>query len=193
MIEPASVIMLSKAMRAKRCAILGVLALAAHCWAQAALKPVYTESFRKGPTRISEYAIVAKLDAQNPYYNATIKDLDGNDRYQLSLEPHRVGQGDDRIVSWRVQLIDPRRRYLGNYLVATQPPEPLSDQPQDRAWWLDPSPYAVVPLLAKRVFKVESFYCVIQVEDYHRLTTESRLLDSINVEVKFTRTDPQHN
>jgi len=121
------------------------------------------------------------------------KDLDGNDRYQLSLEPHRVGQGDDKIVSWRVQLIDPRRRYLGNYLVATKPPEPLSDQAQDRAWWLDPSPYAVVPLLARRVFKVESFYCVIQVEDYHKLSPESRLLDSMNVEVQLTQTDPRHN
>ena len=185
--------MLPKTMRSKRYAILGVLALAAHCWAQAALKPVYTESFRKGPTRISEYAIAAKLDTQNPYYSSTIKDLDGNDHYQFSLEPHRVGQGDDRIVSWRVQLIDPRQRYLGNYLVATKPPEPLSDQPQDRAWWLDPNPYAAVPLLARRVFKVESFFCVIQVEDCRLLTPESRLLDSMNVHGQFTQTDPQHN
>jgi hypothetical protein len=177
----------------KTCSTLVVLLLSGSAWAQVALKPFYVESFRKGPTQISEYAIVAKLDTQNPYYNATIKDLDGNDRYQLSLEPHRVGQGDDKIVSWRVQLIDPRRRYLGNYLVATKPPEPLSDQAQDRAWWLDPSPYAVVPLLARRVFKVESFYCVIQVEDYHKLSPESRLLDSMNVEVQLTQTDPRHN
>ena len=92
----------------KTCSTLVVLLLSGPAWAQVALKPVYVESFRKGPTQISEYAIVAKLDTQNPYYNATIKDLDGNDRYQLSLEPHRVGQGDDKIVSWRVQLIDPR-------------------------------------------------------------------------------------
>ena len=180
-------------MRPQTNLFLVVLWFSAHAWAQAALKPVYIESFRKGPTQISEYAIVAKLDTKNPYYSATIKDLDGNDRYELSLEPHRVGQGDDRIVSWRVQLIDPRRRYLGNYLVATKPPEPLSDQAQDRAWWLDPSPYALVPLLAMRVFRVESFYCVIQVEDYHKLSPESRLLDSMNVEVKLTDTDPRHD
>ena len=173
--------------------VLVPLLFSTHSWAQAAPKPVYVESFRKGATQVSEYTVVAKLDGQNPYYNATIKDLDGNDRYQLSLEPHRVGSGDDKIVSWRVQLIDPRRRYLGNYLVATKPPEPLSDQAQDRAWWLDPSPYAVVPLLARRVFKVESFYCVIQVEDYHKLSPESRLLDSMNVEVQLTQTDPGHN
>ena len=82
----------------KTCSALVVLLLSGSSWAQAALKPVYVESFRKGPTQISEYSIVAKLDNQNPYYSATIKDLDGNDRYQLSLEPHRVGQGDDKIV-----------------------------------------------------------------------------------------------
>ncbi len=64
-------------------------------WAQAAFKPVYIESFRKGPTRISAHNLVANLDSQNPYYQATMKDFEGNDRYQLSLEPQRVGEGDD--------------------------------------------------------------------------------------------------
>jgi hypothetical protein len=183
---------LAKVMRSK-CAILGVLVLAAHSWAQTAPKAIFVESFRKGPTRISEQSILANLNSQNPYYKAAIKDFDGTDRYQISLEPHREAGGAERIVSWQVQLIDPRRRYLGNYLVATKPPEPLSDRAQDRAWWLDPSPYAVVPLLARRVFKVEGFYCVIQVKDYHVLTPESRLLDSMRVELQFTGTDPRQN
>ena len=56
---------------------------------------------------------------------------------------------------------------------------------------LDPSPYPVV-LLAGRVFKVEDFYCVIQVKDYHVLP-ENHLPDSMTVELRFTGTDPRQN
>jgi len=158
-------------------------------WAQAP-KTVYVESFRKGPTRISENTAVVVLDARTPSYEARIKDADGSERYQLSLLPQRVGEGDNRILSWRVQLTDLRRRYLGNLLVATRPPGLLSDRPEDRAWWLDANPYAVVPLLAKRVFKVEGFYCVVQVKEQKLLVPERFLPDSIKVEVQFTDKNP---
>lgn len=176
--------------RSNTYAVLGVLALGLQSWAQVLPKAIYVESFRKGPTRISEQAIVANLNSENATYRTTIKDSAGNDRFQLSFEPEREGV-QHRIVSWRVLLIDPHRGYLGNYLVATKPPEPLSDRPQDRAWWLDPSPYAVVPLLARRMFKVEDFYCVIQVKDYHVLIPERHLLDSMRVELQFTESDPR--
>jgi hypothetical protein len=175
----------------KSITLVGVLALTLQTWAQTLPKAIYVESFRKGPTRISEQAIVANLTAENANYRVTIKDSAGNDRFQLSLEPQREEGGAERIVSWRVLLTDPHRRYLGNYLVATKPSEPLSDQPQHRAWWLDPSPYAVVPLLAPRVFKIEDFYCVIQVKDFHVLIPESHLLDSMRVVLRFTGADPR--
>ena len=176
----------------KTCALLGVLTLAAHSWAQTIPKPVYVESFRKGPTRLAELLLVANLTAENAEYKAAIKDSRGNDRYRLSLEPAREDGGAERVVSWRVLLIDPHRRYLGNFLVATKPPEALTDRPQDRAWWLDPSPYAIVPLLARRVFKVEDFYCVIQVKDFH-VIPENHLPDAMTVEIHFTETDPRSN
>lgn len=173
-------------------AFLGLLALAAHSWAQAMPGPVYVESFRKGPTRLAELLLVANLSTQNAEYEAKVKDFKGNDRYQLSLEPAREEGGAERVVSWRVLLIDPHRRYMGNFLVATKPPEALTDRPQDRAWGLDPSPYAIVPLLARRVFKVEDFYCVIQVKDFH-VIPENHLPDSMTVEIRFTGTDPRQN
>jgi hypothetical protein len=174
------------------CVFLGLLTLAAHSWAQAVPKPVYVESFRKGPTRLAELLLVANLTAQNAEYKVTVKDLAGNDRYQLSLEPSRENGGAERVVSWRVLLIDPHRRYLGNCLIATRPPEALTDQPQDRAWWLDPSPYAIVPLLAQRVFKVEDFYCTIQVKEFH-VVPVTGLPESMSVEIRFTGTDPRQN
>jgi hypothetical protein len=173
-------------------AFLSLLTLAAHSWAQAVPKPLYVESFRKGPTRLAELLLVANLTAENADYKATVKDSRGNARYQLSLEPAREEGGAERVVSWRVLLIDPHRRYMGNFLVATRPPEPLTDRPQDRAWWLDPSPYAIVPLRARRVFRVEDFYCVIQVKHFHVLP-ENHLPDAMTVEIRFTETDPRQN
>jgi hypothetical protein len=173
-------------------AFLGVLTLAAHSWAQDISKPVYVESFRKGPTRLAELLLVVNLTAENADYRAAVKDSRDNARYQLSLEPAREEGGAERVVSWRVLLIDPHRRYMGNFLVATKPPGALTDRPQDRAWWLDPSPYAIVPLLARRVFRVEDFYCVIQVKDYHVLP-ENHLPDAMTVEIRFTETDPRQN
>jgi hypothetical protein len=176
----------------KTCALLGVLTLAAHVWAQSVPKPVYVESFRKGPARVAESSLIAHLSSESPEYKAIIKDPAGQDRYQLSIEPAREEGGRERVASWRVRLIDPHRRYLGNFLVATRPPEPLSDQPRDRAWWLDPSPYAIVPLLAGRVLKVEDFYCVIQATDFHVLP-EDHMPDAMTVEIRFTGTDPRQN
>jgi hypothetical protein len=171
-----------------------VLTLVAQSSAQAAPQPVYVESFRKGSTRVAEASMVAGLNPQNADYKATIKDSKSSPRFQLSLEPAREEGGAERIVSWRVLFIDidPHRGYLGNYLVATKPPEPLSDRPQDRAWWLDPSPYAIVPLQARRVFKVADFYCVIQVKDFP-VIPEDHLPDSMTVEIRFTGTDPRQN
>jgi len=174
------------------CVFLSVLTLAAHSLAQAAPKPVYIESFRKGPVRLAEVLLVANLTSQNAEYKATVKDSTGNDRYQLSLEPSRENGGTERVVSWRVLLIDPHRRYLGDYLVATRPPEVLTDRPQDRAWWLDPSPYAIVPLRAQRVFKVEDFYCTIQVKEF-QVVPVTGLPESMTVEIRFTGKDPRQN
>ena len=174
----------------RTCVLLAIAALASQLWAQAAPRPVYVESFRNGSTHVAERTIVANLSGDNPKFTAKIKDSDNDDRYELSLVPQRVSEGDDRIVAWRVLLIDLNRKYLGNLLVATKPPGLLSDGLKDRAWWLDPSPYAVVPLRTKRVFKVEDFYCVVQVTDHRQTVPERLLLDFMKVEVEFTEANP---
>ena len=135
-------------MRPTMRAFLGLLTLAAHFWAQAASKPVYVESFRKGPTRVAELLLVANLTTQDVDYKATIKHFKGNDRFQLSLEPSREEGGAEN--------------------------------------------YAIVPLQARRVFKVEDFYCVIQGKDFH-VMPENHLPDSMTVEVRFTGIDPRQN
>jgi hypothetical protein len=170
--------------------VLAATALAGQAAAQTAPASQYVESFRKGSVRVGERSIVANLTTDRPTLELKIKDSEGTDRYQFSLVPQRVGEEDDRIIAWRLLLIDLQRKYLGNLLVATKPPALLSDRPQDRAWWLDPNPYAVVPLRSERVFKVEDFYCVVRVKDHHLTLPERLLMDSMKVEVQFTETNP---
>lgn len=163
--------------------------LAASLWAQT-VKPAYVESFRKGATRVSEEKFAVKLTSDNVKFEAQIKDSAGNDRYSLSLTPARVDESDARIRFWRVTLLDLKRRALGNLLVSSPGAEAESSEAKDHAWVLDANPYAVVPLSAQRVFKVESFYCRVQVQEHHLLRPDQLLLDSMRVEVQFTNTNP---
>ncbi len=167
-----------------------LLVFAAFGCAQTASKPVYVESFRQGPVRISQHMIEANLTAEKPKLEARIEDAEGNERYVLSLIPRKADEQDPGILSWRVQLVDLQRRALGNLLLASPERELPSTDVKNQAWWLDPGPYAVVPLRTVRVFKVENFYCVVQVKEHHFLVPERLLMDSMKVEIQFSNTNP---
>jgi hypothetical protein len=48
-----------------------------------------------------------------------------------------------------------------------------------------------VPVTAKRIIKVDSFYVVLQVKAYHFTPPDSPYLDSMRLAVEFTNTDPR--
>jgi hypothetical protein len=48
-----------------------------------------------------------------------------------------------------------------------------------------------VPVTAKRIIKVDSFYVVLQVKAHHFTPPDSPYLDSMTVAVEFTNTDPR--
>ena len=172
-----------------------VLALAVGSLAQAApkSKPIFVQSFRKGRTRVAEQSLFVNLTSKNPKFETRIKDGTGNLRYVLSFMPQTADIQDLRVVGWEVSLVDTRRKYMGNLLVASPPTGLLSDKLEDRAWQLDPSPYAGVPLLTKRVFKVEDFYCVVDPKERQLLRPDRFLLESLKIEVTFTGTNPLAN
>ena len=176
-------------MSRKSCLALTMLLLLGQLHAQATPATVYVESFRKGPTRIAETTFEVNLDNKKFEYHARIKDSAGRERYQFSLVPERVGSGDDRILAWQVSLVDLKRRSYGNLLLASRDPY-LNQGVKGAISRLDPNVYAVVPALAKRVVKVEDFYCVTQVTKYHLLVPERWHLESMSVEVSLTNTSP---
>jgi hypothetical protein len=173
--------------RILRCRTILSSALACQLWAQTAAPPqLYVESFRHGATRVREKTFEARLTPQNPAYREPIKDVDGNDRYVLSLAPLHV-EGDIQIVSWEAKLADLQHRTYANVLMASQIP---SDDPGNNAWWLDPGKFARVAVLTERIIKVDGFYVVLKVMAYHFTPSESPYLDSMTVQVNITNADP---
>jgi hypothetical protein len=164
-----------------------ILCLTMRLCAQAAPGSIYAESFRQGSTRIVEERFEVKLTPKDSVYRERIKDSHGADRFVLSIIP-RGPEGDTEITSWQVKLADLRHAIYDNVLLTTQQP---STDPKDALWQLDPSRFASVPLIVKRVIKVEDFYVVLQVKAFHFTPPDSPYLDSMAVAVELTNTDPK--
>jgi len=155
--------------------------------AQTAPAVFYAQSFRQGPTHISEQIVDAKLDPQNPNYRERVKDSHGNDRYVLTIVPQGP-EGDNNITSWQVKLTDLHHNIYTNILLASQQP---SSDPANNLWRLEPSLSAPVPISARRIIKVDGFYMILEVKAYHFTPLDSPYLDSMTVQVKFSNTDPR--
>lgn len=160
--------------------------------AQATPAAVYVESFRKGATKVRERAEEVHLSVREPLFESVIKDSGGDNHFRLAISPVRVDAGDPSIIGWQVSLEDAHRRMYGNLLLPYRDTV-LNQGPKGNAFRLDPSTYAVVPLRAERVIKVENFYCVIQVRDFRLIVPERWHLDSMDVDVQLTNTKPLGN
>jgi len=148
---------------------------------------IYAESFRQGSLQITEESFEAKLTPQDATYRERIKDSRGEDRYELTVSPY-VPEGDNKVTTWIVKLRDLHHRIYNNILVADQEP---SSEAKDNLWRLDPNRFGPVPILAKRIVKVDSFYVVIQVKALHFTPLDSPYLDSMTVQFAFTNSDPR--
>jgi hypothetical protein len=165
---------------------LALWLLAASAWGQSDAPTVYTESFRKGATQITEDNFEAKLTPENAIYRELIKDMHGNDRYELTITPQGP-EGDNKITSWRVTLRDLHHSIYHNILMADQQP---STDPKNNLWWLNPNQLGLVPIRAKRIVKVDGFYVAIQVKHLHFTPLDSPYLDSMDVQFNFSNSDP---
>jgi hypothetical protein len=159
--------------------------------AQSTDPTVYAESFRQGAGHIVEESFEAKLTPQDAVYRERIKDSRGADRYTFSIIP-RVPEGDTKITSWQVKMADLRHPIYDNVLLASvASSDAPASQAKDALWRLDPSRFATVPVGARRIIKVESFYVVLEVKAYHFTPLDSPYLDSMTVAVEFRNTDPR--
>jgi hypothetical protein len=146
---------------------------------------VYVESFRKGRTRVTESTYELQLDRQNPTCRINLKDHSGHDRYLFVCSPQRAGESDDRILAWRVRLADLHNKLYEDVL--TPSAGPTADP---HVGWLDPGKFAKISLTRERVIKVDGFYCVVQVKDYHFVGDDQPYLNRMTVDVRFTNSMP---
>ena len=162
-----------------------VLLAASMSVAEDAGKIAYSESFKKGATRITEHTLNVTLTPENAKPEYTILDSFGKPRYTLSFVPD-MPNGDTRIVGWFIRLVDAHHKIYDTIL----PTSPDLSRDTQQLWWLDAKPYAKTPLQVERVFKIEQFFCVVQVKDVKRLIPTSAYVNQMDVSVRFTNTKP---
>jgi len=148
-------------------------------------KVIYSETFKKGATRITEQTLDVALTPDHARQEFKVLDSNGKPRYTLHFVPD-IPTGDTKVVGWFVRLADAHHKIYDSIL----PTSPDVSQDAQQLWWLDAKPYAKTLLQAQRVFKVEQFYCVIQVKDVKRLVPSQAYLNQMNVAVQFTNTKP---
>jgi hypothetical protein len=149
----------------------------------------YADSFRKGPTRIKEEKSEIKLTSQEPIYKQRLLESTGAERYELEITPKiGVGQNNGNITSWFLSLRDLRHSFYGNELQFDQE---LSELPKDNLYWLNPVPSAPVPIRARRIFKVDSFYLVFQVKEFRFTPADSPYLEFMILDFECGNTDPR--
>lgn len=168
---------------------MGIVLLAGIACAQSPPPTFYVESFRKGPTHITEDKFEVKLTSDNPTYTQRLRDKAGAEHYELTVTP-KIGEseGNDKITSWEVSLRDLRHPVYGNVL---QFDRELSEDPKDNLYWLNPLPTAPVPIRARRIIKVEGFYIAFQVTDLRYSPADSPYLDRMTVQMELTNHDPR--
>lgn len=155
--------------------------------AQASPPVIYVESFRQGPTRVTEESFEVKLDPRNSTYRERIKDFHGNDRYEFSIAPQGP-EGDTQITSWKVKMVDLHHPIYNNVLEASQS---VSSEARNNPGWLNPSTAAPIAAKARRIVKVDTFYLTLRVTAFHFTPLDSPYLDSMTVQVKFSNADPR--
>ena len=165
--------------------LVALLAGATVCVAADSDKVIYSDSFKKGATRITEQTLEVALTPEHPGQEFKVLDSSGKPRYTLRFVPD-MPSGDTKIVGWFVRLTDGHHKIYDSIL----PQSPDLSQDTQQLWWLDAKPYAKTLLQARRVIKVEQFYCVIQVKDVKRLVPAQHYLNLMNVVVQFTNTKP---
>lgn len=162
-----------------------LLAAASVSVAQDPGKSLYSESFKKGPTRVTEQDLDVTLTPDQARPEFKVLDSFGKPRYILRFAPD-IPTGDNKVLGWFVRLADTRHTIYGNVLPTSQD---LSQDAQ-QLWWLDAKPYAKALLQAQRVVKVEQFYCVLQVKDVKRVLPGKSYVSQMNVAVRFTNSKP---
>jgi hypothetical protein len=162
----------------------------------------YIESWKCGKGRIKETSLTIELGQSIKTYKSTINGLYGYGEYELEITHNPTH--DLASESWFVQLFDKGKNgHLSkskgaNLLQPYEKPGGDFFRAEDSPGWIYPTEEKnpllrgalCLPIFARRIIRIESFYCIISVTEYKRNSQNPRLLDSIKVVIKFTNEHP---
>lgn len=154
---------------------------------------VYVESWRTGFSQIKPHKIFKRLHPRKPEYETLIRSENGKTAYKLSIWPGYVRGPGSGITGWTVELTRVGDDAGVNLLKPSNHAGQDYFDARDRIAWLYPledpkakgAESAVIPFLAKRVIKIEGFYCIIQVKDYRFSEPTKDTLDTISVKIEL--------
>ena len=162
------------------------------------------EGWKSGEQQIQERKLILSLKDNQTNFGVYINDISGVPRYKLVARPSRFSERV-RFEAWLISLYkepDPLvqlDKYPNYNLLSSERPEPgkhyfpdpdeanislLYPSENPKTWQRDL--VGLYPMSAKRVVKVEAFYCVIQVLEYKFNAANPRRLESLIVQVEFT-------
>jgi len=167
----------------------------------------YVQSWKSGRRQIEERKIEINLSLTEPNFETKVKDALGKTRYALSVKLVQLSSKERKVLGrdlnwWRVELV--KVRSLGDYLDDNRVEllRATSVMETDVLKWEDfvgnlygptdndasQSSALSLPLLSKRVVKVESFYVIFQVTSYRLVKGEKGLFEAISLRVEFKNT-----
>jgi hypothetical protein len=146
---------------------------------------VYSESFKKGATRVTDQTFDVSLTPEHGRQEFKVADSTGKVRYLLRFAPD-ISPGDTKVIGWFVRLADLHHKIYESVL----PTSPDLSKDTTLVWWLDGRQFSKVPLRATRIIKVEQFYCAVQVKDVARLSPGQPYLRQLDLSVQFSNRKP---
>jgi hypothetical protein len=169
---------------------------------QSSQESVFITSWRKGKFQIKPHEVEVTLDRQKREYQMSFASSEKEVNYDLFISNSPASEKGPYFESWNVMLFEESPRYpkskrepMNNLLKVSEGPFGGDYWPiEDNIGWLYPvdEPNAkkhgvvVYPISARRIIKVENFYCTVQVTNYKRSPNNPREIDELTVKVKLS-------
>lgn len=176
----------------------GACPLTAH---QTLSKTIYVESWKTGGRDIQEQTIAVELSPSQRNYEAVLSSRSGAIKYLLTIDFELWGLAGSPVERYKVSLSE----YTGAPRLGKRLPSYdllMREQPSSGKDWfpkedsvaefypLEDIPFfkygfTGYPISAKRVIKVESFYCIIQAAPFKISLERPRTFDSLTLQIEF--------
>lgn len=172
---------------------------------QVSMKKVSIDSWKTGGRKIREQSFTIKLSPSQKEYEASVKDVSGQDKYLLKAvcklaDESRIPYDTCQVTLQEIKTVSTSRRQVDNYnLLMVEKPVPSRDNilKEDSVGYFYPLEDVQFlkhgllgyPISLKRVVKVEEFYCVMHAIEYKVNSRQMNKFDFLTLQITFSNKD----